>query len=172
MQKRASRYLKIGGEQTMQAAETLYQQGIISYPRTETEKFKAEFDLQAAIGEFRGSTTWGDYATGLLDRGKFQYPRSGANDDNAHPPITPMKSIDPASIADPVQRGIYELVVKHFLACCSQDGKGQQTVVTLKVGTETFTAKGLMIMERVSRRASEVRAKKVSAKALVTTKTM
>ena len=35
LQKRASRYLRIGSETLMAAAEDLYQQGLISSPRTE-----------------------------------------------------------------------------------------------------------------------------------------
>ena len=53
MQKKASKYLRIGAEQTITAAQALYDRGIISYPRTETEKFKAEFDLQGALEAFR-----------------------------------------------------------------------------------------------------------------------
>jgi hypothetical protein len=40
LQKRASRILKINSERTMQVAEALYQRGILSYPRTETDFFK------------------------------------------------------------------------------------------------------------------------------------
>jgi len=74
---------------------------------------------------FRDNPKWGNYATGLVN-GKFQTPRAGQGDDNAHPPITPMKSLDPASIADPTERNVYAIVVKHFLACCSRDGVGEQ----------------------------------------------
>lgn len=49
LQKRASRYLRIGSETLMTAAEELYQQGFISYPRTETEKFRPEFDHPALL---------------------------------------------------------------------------------------------------------------------------
>ena len=59
-----------------------------------------------------------------------------------------MQSVDPDSIADQNERGIYQLVCKHFLACCSKDATGQQTVLTVKMGSETFTAKGLMIREK------------------------
>ena len=133
----------------MQKAEELYNNGYISYPRTETERFRPEFNhhetiqgFQAVAGEF------GDYATRLLTNNNFQNPRAGQKDDNAHPPITPAKAVDPASISDPIQRKIYSLVVKHYLACCSRDAVGRETELTLKIASEEFVAKGLMILER------------------------
>ena len=54
LQKRASRYLRIGSESLMSAAEELYQQGYISYPRTETEKFRPEFQHRSLIQSFQG----------------------------------------------------------------------------------------------------------------------
>lgn len=44
--RRASRFCHISSERTMHVAEALYQRGIISYPRTETEKFKRAFDIK------------------------------------------------------------------------------------------------------------------------------
>lgn len=159
LQKRAAKYLRLPSEVTMDAAEKLYQAGYISYPRTETEIFKAEFDVRGAVEVFRNNNIFGEYARGLLDNGKFQQPRNGRNDDNAHPPITPVKSVDPAEIPDPAQRSLYQLVTKHFLACCSMDAKGQQTVVSVEMGTEQFTAKGLMVKEvRLSHGWSEATA--------------
>ena len=52
LQKRASRYLSIGSEALMSAAEELYQQGYISYPRTETERFRPEFQHRPLIQDF------------------------------------------------------------------------------------------------------------------------
>jgi DNA topoisomerase IA len=36
----------------------------------------------------------------------------------------------------------YDLVVRHFLACCSEDGIGHETVVNIDIAGEKFTAKG------------------------------
>jgi Topoisomerase IA len=149
LQKRASRYLRIGSERLMTAAEELYQAGLISYPRTETEKFRPEFQHIPLIQSFQAlEGDLGDYASKLLTGNHFQIPRAGRNDDAAHPPITPCKAVDPNSIADRTQRDVYVLIVKHYLACCSRDAVGKETVLTVKMASEEFTAKGLMILER------------------------
>ena len=149
LQKRASKYLRIGSEELMQKAEHLYNEGYISYPRTETERFRPEFNHHTLIQSFQGvAGEFGDYASRLLTNNNFQNPRLGQSDDNAHPPITPAKAVDPNSIQDPIQRKIYQLVVKHYLACCSRDAMGRETELTLKIASEEFVAKGLMILER------------------------
>lgn len=39
-------------------------------------------------------------------------------------------------------------MARHFLACISKDAVGSETVVTIKIAEETFTASGLCILER------------------------
>jgi len=92
------------------------------------------------VGTFR-------YASKLLNENKFQNPRAGKNDDKAHPPITPCRAVDPNTISDHNQRQIYILIVKHYLACCSRDALGKETEIITQMGSEIFTAKGLMITE-------------------------
>lgn len=46
MEKLGSRKLKLSAKQTMTIAEKLYTQGLISYPRTETNIFSKEMDLR------------------------------------------------------------------------------------------------------------------------------
>lgn len=43
---------------------------------------------------------------------------------------------------------VYEFIVRHFLACVSQDAVGQETVVDIDIAQEMFSASGLMIIER------------------------
>ena len=49
MQKLAAKRLRISAEQTMKDAESLYNAGYISYPRTETEVFSPNTDFRALI---------------------------------------------------------------------------------------------------------------------------
>jgi DNA topoisomerase-3 len=156
MQKLISKKLRISSHETMEICEKLYQKGFISYPRTETQKFgKNEIlNLKKLVEEQTKSRVWGDYAEILLkndeepnqssDSLKYTLPRTGKLDDKAHPPIHPVKFADP-SILNEKEKRIYELLVRHFLACVSPDAKGEETVVTLLMGGEYFSSKGLII---------------------------
>ena len=89
---------------------------------------------------------WGPHAQGLL-AGAFKQPRSGRNNDQAHPPIHPVSYVSPASLDDDFRR-VYEFVVRRFLACCSDDAKGESNTVDLQYGDEEFHASGLIVLER------------------------
>ena len=54
----------------------------------------------------------------------------------------------PNELSDPREAKIYELIARHFIACCSRDATGRQTVVTLGLGGESFEAKGLVVDAR------------------------
>ena len=125
LQKLASQHLRISSDKTMDIAEKLYQRGYLSYPRTETDKFKEGFDLQALIGEQRSHPRWGAYAAELLG-GAFLWPRDGGHDDSAHPPIHPVK--DGAGL-DGDEARLYEMVARRFLACCGRNAEGFETVL-------------------------------------------
>lgn len=43
---------------------------------------------------------------------------------------------------------MYEFIVRHFLACVSQDALGQETVVDIDIAQEKFSVSGLMIIAR------------------------
>jgi len=41
---------------------------------------------------------------------------------------------------------LYELVVRHFLACCSQPAVGAETTVEIDIAGEQFTASGRVVL--------------------------
>lgn len=43
---------------------------------------------------------------------------------------------------------LYEFIVRHFLACVSQDALGQETMVDIDIAQEKFSTAGLMIIAR------------------------
>ena len=171
-QMRASRFLRMSSDQAMAVAEGLYQRGILSYPRTETNFFQDGIELLALVGDHRNHSDWGAYAANLVDNyqqrqqnnaqnqgnnnnnnnnNMFLWPRAGGKDDQAHPPIHPTKCVNLQDLASQDERNVYNLVSRHFLACCSCDAKGSLSSISIGVpdaSGERFNTSGLMILER------------------------
>lgn len=146
LQKQAARLFKMSAKDTLNAAESLYHKGFLSYPRTETDSFPKKMDLKQFVSNQTQHAQWGNYAAELL-AGKFNQPRSGRNNDEAHTPIHPTTFTD-GSLFNVKEKKIYEYVVRHFLACCSEDAKGSTTVCTVQWGDEVFTATALEVKYR------------------------
>ncbi|KAI9488155.1 DNA topoisomerase [Zychaea mexicana] len=144
MQKLATRVLGFTGDRVMSVAEDLYRNGLISYPRTETDQFPKNFDFMTLVQMQGNDRSWGTYAQ-LIRDGEFEQPRSGGHDDKAHPPIHPT-AYDMNLSGD--ARRLYEFVVRRFLGCCWKDAVGHETVVDVQIAGEMFDAKGLIIAER------------------------
>lgn len=143
LEKLGSRKLRLTAKETMTIAEKLYSQGIISYPRTETNQFSKEVDLRALVTLHAEDREWGRFANKVLQWGP--QPRNGNKSDQAHPPIHPTKHV--ANLQGD-ERKVYELIVRHFLACVSRDAVGSETVVQIRIAGEEFSASGLVIKER------------------------
>lgn len=143
LEKLGSRKLKLNAKKTMTIAERLYTQGFISYPRTETNMFSKEIDLVNLVQIHTAHPDWGEFSSKVLDWGPN--PRNGNKSDKAHPPIHPIKLADNLS-GD--EKKVYDLICRHFLACLSRDAQGSETVVTIKIAAEEFTANGLIVLER------------------------
>ncbi|KIW91083.1 uncharacterized protein Z519_07977 [Cladophialophora bantiana CBS 173.52] len=146
LQMQGSRFLRMTSQQVMSVAEKLYQKGFISYPRTETDQFPREFDFNAIIQRQVQDSSWGQYAQRLLD-GDFRSARSGRHNDQAHPPIHPVNYVASDAL-DAQEKKVYEFVTRRFLACCSEDAKGEATDIEILWGSETFHTHGLLVLER------------------------
>ncbi|KAJ0809834.1 putative DNA topoisomerase transcription factor interactor and regulator CCHC(Zn) family [Helianthus annuus] len=148
LEKRASRYFRMSSEQTMKIAEDLYQSGFISYPRTETDSFSTRTDLHILVQEQQEHPVWGPYAQRLLDpsSGLWRNPSGGGHDDKAHPPIHPTKFSAGESRWSEDHKKLYELVVRHYLACVSQPAVGAETTVEIDIAGEMFSALGRTIV--------------------------
>ena len=94
-----------------------------------------------------GSVYPNNDGTNRLLSGNFKQPRGGRNNDQAHPPIHPVNYVAPATLQDE-ERRVYEFVVRRFLACCSEDAKGESTTVEIEYGDETFITNGLLVLQR------------------------
>lgn len=153
MQKLAATNLHISSEKSMQLAESLYQDGYLSYPRTETNHFKFTKDeLLDLVRLQTGNAEVGSFAENMLQdtNTRFCTPLNGGQDDKAHPPIHPTKLYNPSSSSsnpgEVEKLKLYQLIVRHFFACLSPPAVEAQTTVTIAYGGEEFSTRGSTVV--------------------------
>lgn len=103
---------------TMKIAEHLYLRGYITYPRTESTTYSANFNFKEILQAHQTHSDWGEYARGLLN-GNMVKPKKGV-DAGDHPPITPVKSASRSSLGD-WEWKLYNFISRNFLASISHD---------------------------------------------------
>ncbi|KAL9936553.1 hypothetical protein V8E36_004621 [Tilletia maclaganii] len=149
LQKSGARLLRLSPKRILDVAEGLYQKGFLSYPRTETDQFDRAFDFRTLLQKQTSDPAWGQYAQSLVDSyeggGRYERPRNGRKNDNAHPPIHPTAHANDLVGDD---KRVYEYVTRRFMASCSKDAQGSTTTVEIEIAEEHFSASGLIIHER------------------------
>lgn len=76
---------------------------------------------------------------------EFSYPRKGKNNDKAHPPIHPTS---PGTNLAGADAAVFNFIARRFLACCSLNAEGRETVVQAAVGREEFECRGVRVVAR------------------------
>ena len=141
MQKLISRFLHISSNDTMTIAEKLYNKGLISYPRTETQKYKPTElpQLKRIVNDFKQSNIYGEYCSKLLNEENNRYtsPRQGKLDDGAHPPIHPVKFDVPGDITSTEKR-VLDFIIRHFLGSISPNALGKENNIQIEMGGELW----------------------------------
>ncbi|KAL7673657.1 hypothetical protein ACOME3_008510 [Neoechinorhynchus agilis] len=130
----ASAKLGIGPAETMYAAERLYTQGLISYPRTETTQYASSFDFRNPLSMIERLDAYREYVSPLLQASRL-CPRKG-KDSGDHPPITPVGV--PSSELSGDMRRLYDYVCRHFIASLSDDCVSEETRVEVRIGVHSF----------------------------------
>ena len=124
---------------TMRVAESLYMDGLISYPRVDNTVYPESLDLHAILEALQGVAEFRTHAAAILS-GPL-HPTRGAKETTDHPPIHPTGAADQKKLK-PEAWKLYNLVARRFLATLSDAAVVEGTTVTVEVGGEPFVAKG------------------------------
>ena len=141
LQREAYKYFKISPSKTLKIAEDLYLEGLISYPRTSSQKLPKTLNVRVILAKLRKFSEYSSIANELLDKG-FDI-RNGRKDDPAHPAIYPTGNLPKKLKND--EKKIYDLIVRRFLACMYKDATKVRSVVRIKIGKYTFVAESQKI---------------------------
>jgi DNA topoisomerase-1 len=123
----------------MRAAESLYLDGLISYPRTDNTVYPPSLDLHGSLQALAGWAPVAGTARRLAAQGKLS-PTRGKKRDTAHPPIFPVGV--PKGELSGDRAKVYDLVVRRFLATLLPAAVIEGQRVDVRIGEEPFLARG------------------------------
>ncbi|MFX0058105.1 MAG: DNA topoisomerase [Candidatus Heimdallarchaeota archaeon] len=133
--------LKIPANVALNTMNALYLNKLISYPRTDSDVYKPDFEHEVILTKFSKHSSYGTY-TEILLKAKKLVPTKGKKDAGDHPPITPIASVE---LDDPIfqnnlQKKVYDLLSRHYLALFGEDATESKQKLKLLIKDEPFKA--------------------------------
>ena len=130
---------------TMRIAESLYMDGLISYPRVDNTVYPATLDLAETVKVLTDVPQYEPYCRKLLANQPLKATR-GKQETTDHPPIYPTGAANPDKLR-PEEWKLYNLIARRFLATLSEQPVIEGTKVSINVGGEPFVASGDVLVK-------------------------
>jgi len=140
----AYRIFKFSPSRTLEIAQSLYENSLISYPRTASQKLPAKLGLKRILEKIKSMDEY-KKEVGKIIENKWFKPMQGRKDDVAHPAIHPTgvnkkKSLD--------EEKLYDLIMRRFLACFAPKAKKELLKVIANSNGENYKTSGSRILEK------------------------
>jgi DNA topoisomerase I len=128
LQQEASRKLGMAVNRTMQVAQVLYEQGHITYMRTDSVNM-SELAIQSIAAEIERV-----YGKKYVESRRFKTKNESAQE--AHEAIRPTYFEKTAVSSQPQEQKLYELIWKRAMASQMSDAELERTVVDIEISTQ------------------------------------
>ena len=135
----------ISPERAMRLAESLYMDGLISYPRVDNTVYPSSLDLKDCVRTISKVPQYAPTCKALLSQPKLTATR-GKQETTDHPPIYPTGAADPEKL-QPAAWKLYNLIARRFLATLMGPATIEGTKVTFDVNGEPFQASGNVLAD-------------------------
>lgn len=133
--------LKISAIMAMRTMNALYLNTLISYPRTDSDVYKSDFNHNEILQKFTLHSQFKNYTINLLKNNRIK-PTKGKKDMGDHPPITPLESleINSSRFENELQKRVYNLLARHYLALFGEEALESKQFLKILIKEELFQA--------------------------------
>lgn len=144
--KRASAFLNISPEKSLEIAEQLYLSGLTSYPRTETNMYADDFDFKTVLADLAKNTDYTQAVSQIVTAAGGIKPKNGPKNAKDHPPIHPIRGVSKENVEKmiklPGAYPVYDLICRHFLANLMPAAVFEKTTIEMKIKDDSFDTAG------------------------------
>ncbi len=142
LQSEAYRLFSYSPKRTLQIAQKLYLDALISYPRTNSQQFPPSIKIKEILRKLESFGAYKSLVEMLKD--KTLTPTQGKKMDPAHPPIHPTGEKPTRALSQQEAR-IFELIIRRFLAILGENAIKTIITTTFNVEGYEFILKGTTI---------------------------
>ncbi|MFQ5998173.1 MAG: DNA topoisomerase I [Candidatus Bathyarchaeia archaeon] len=144
MQNEAYRFFRFTPKKTLDIAEHLYLDALISYPRTSSQMLPPTIDYRNVLAGVRKFSKYKQLSEMLLALQDLR-PIQGKKEDPAHPAIYPTGRVADTLSTDETK--IYDLIVRRFMAAFGKPAIRISTKIRIKCEGLNFFLHGRRILE-------------------------
>ncbi|MBS7616000.1 DNA topoisomerase I [Candidatus Bathyarchaeota archaeon] len=130
---------------TLDIAQRLYLDALISYPRTSSQKLPPAINYTQILQSLSGVAQYKKLSAELLSKKELK-PNEGKKEDPAHPAVYPTGKL-PERVLEEPERRIWDLVVRRFMAVFGEPAIRQSMKVAINVNGERFFLRGRQILK-------------------------
>ncbi len=142
LQTESYKFFGLTPSQSLASLQKLYLAGLISYPRTSSQKIPQGIDVLGIVKKL--SKVFKKETTKIVRK----WPVEGSKSDPAHPAIHPTGELSGFDSLSKDESRLYDLVVKRFLASMSDDALVLNRKIEVVVNGLKFVAKGLAVKNK------------------------
>jgi DNA topoisomerase-1 len=145
LQSEAYRLFRYTPMRTASIAQRLYLDALISYPRTSSQKLPSAIGFEMILKKLGKTREYHALAAELLAKPELK-PNEGKAEDSAHPAIYPTGNLPEKALGN-VERNIWNLVARRFLATFGEPAVQQTAKVTIGINEQRFYLRGRQTLE-------------------------
>ena len=150
LQSEAYRLFRYTPMRTLNIAQSLYLDALISYPRTSSQELPTTIGYQAILKKLGRTREYTALTYELLSKPGLK-PTEGRRKDPAHPACYPTGNLPDRSL-NSAERNIWDLVVRRFMSVFGEPAILQSIKATLSINGNLFQLNGRRILEEGWRR--------------------
>ncbi len=146
LQAECAKRFKISPDETLQAAQELYEKKLTTYPRTDARVLSSAIakEIQKNIGGLRGYEPAAAFADAILQQKSYKKIAGAPYTDDSkitdHYAIIPTGQMTEYRSLNSLQREVFDLIVRRFLSIFYPPAEYQNVRMVIGVGAERFFA--------------------------------
>jgi DNA topoisomerase-1 len=132
-------------KQTLDLAQRLYVDALISYPRTCSQRLPSTIDYEMILRSLRMISEYRKLTSELLTRDRLT-AKQGTKEDPAHPAIYPTGE-KPSTTLSSMEKRVFDLIVRRFMAVFAEPATKESIKLVLVIGASHFYLRGTRLLK-------------------------